>query len=206
MIDRLLSRPDRHPLRRIAASGRARRATIASIGILAAAVGLAACSTGSSQSQASASREDAVQLTPVLVKEKMNNLGAFGACEDAAPGNAKFTAVVCSLPGTDDLDFEAVGGGRSKEFAEAETGFVAVYLSGDGDLNAACLGLTGGLPPSSPVVTDSSNFIAYGQAFTVDTLTRPKAVPGTFPPGVWPEDVQRALGGAVKSAGEACGY
>lgn len=206
MIDSLLGIRDWHPLPGTAASRRARRATIASFGVVATAVCLAACSPGSSQSQTPAAPEAPVRLTPILVKEKMSALGSFGACEDAAPGNSKFTAVVCSLPGTDDLDFEAVGGGISKEFAEAETGFVAVYLSGNDDLNAACLALSGGLPSSSPVVTDSSDFIAYGQAFTVDTLTRPKAVPGTFPPGVWPEDIQRTLGGTVKSAGEACGY
>lgn len=180
--------------------------------ILPLALGVSACGSAptadtalSSATQSSAEKK----LTPITAKKALQNLGAFDECGEVITGNELLNGVICNLPGTAQLDLQAPGTASysTNDFVETETGSVIVYLPRSGGISGVCgfLSGTGGLATDASVVSDGETFLAYGQGYALDALDRPVPMAGPFPYGVWPEDVQRALGGSVSSLADACG-
>lgn len=131
--------------------------------------------------------------TPLQVRDELRDLDIFRTCYDpvereTGPGYAA-TEVNCYV-----LDQEADNQGTNRErgvtafilpgtWEDFETDFCLWRLNADEKNDGMRL------------VTDSANFVVFGR---LDNLF------GEWPQEVWPEDVQRALGGEVVTLGVLC--
>lgn len=132
-------------------------------------------------------------LTPLQLRDELKELDIFRTCYDPTArdtgGKYAATEVNCYI-----LDQEADNRGVNRE-----RGVTAFVLPGTWDDFEAdfCLWRLNSDKQNDGMrlVTDSANFVVFGR---LDTRF------GEWPQEVWPEDVQRALGGEVITLGTLC--
>lgn len=132
-------------------------------------------------------------LTPLQVRDELKDLDIFRTCYDPTERDTgdryAATVVNCYV-----LDQEADNRG-----VNLERGVTALVLPGTWDdfETDFCLWRLNDDKNNDGMrlVTDSTNFVVFGR---LDTRF------GEWPQEVWPEDVQRALGGEVVTFGTLC--
>jgi hypothetical protein len=129
--------------------------------------------------------------SPLEVRGLMDSLDVFGDCvigdvRKDVVGHP--TEVACYV-----LPLDEMGAATEDERGVV----VVVYKEGQNSQDAICRDFTWTGSDRS-LVTDKGSFFAIGRA------TGPDQASGYWPKEVWPEDVQRVLGGAVVSYPDFC--
>jgi len=165
-------------------------ATLISMAILLTGCSLA-LPTGGSETPADTTSQ--ATLTPLQIRDKLNNLDIFSACYDPISRESDFgfaiTEVNCFIIDQDE----------APNLSEAKRGITAWILPGtwpDFETDFCLWRLNGGKEHDEMrLITDTNTFAVFG---------RPGGDIGAWPQEVWPEDVQRVLGGELVTLGDWC--
>jgi len=137
--------------------------------------------------------------TPLEARDALSRLNVFGECSDpSAPGRdymgPEVSLVVCYILPTDMRS--GIYAGRHVLVAVARDDWAAIR----GEICSYNLSDLRDASREFPLVTDDATFWALGALNEQGTTSNPWG----WPDEVWPEDVQRALGGEVLSFDEFC--
>lgn len=133
--------------------------------------------------------------TPLEARDELLSLKVFGYCSPVESLDSGLSRLNCFIE-----DEEKVRG-----LGVRVTRGVLVLVSRDETETSVMIRevcQTENLPEDVPLVTDNDVFVALGVRGSV--LGEDLYDLNKWPPELWPEDVQRALGGAVTSKRELC--